>query len=550
MGGKARGKKGKTSKAEKEQKRAARLSLIDKEGRMPRQDGIRFYSLLDFVALIVIEDVEKARQPINGPPIPPLGWPRKDGMQCMSVGARNIVIHHILNNIDDIVREVDSGKHDTFFKTSVGRSIEEADKKDIRSWKNHVQDEFIVVDFIPHRGGESCLGIFDRTSSSPICLPLAVFVQVGRVPEKEVEDHFPRLLNESDVHEPRVFLVQGLASPLAEMCGKQSKELLATYPSLSSYDLPIAFIHTTLLNYLGGITYAVTVEAENQSHHYRTPQLILESARIAVEAYKSTVLKNEPVSTSAKLYKSIEPAFARLANDEMRGLVRESMLAQDRGDIDDRRDDPKVLTVSVLVMMWLPFQHGPTDPATLQALEEITSGDRPLRVLREGFKYQACKSMDIRDDEPCPLCRRMMGDVARPFVECCKPGHLKRAKKGIKHQDRYSEAYLYNPVDQDEGNYLIRNPHLRFEILNRLRIGPLSCSDVKLIVPRKYIEEIKWRLDNAPIFLAVLEYKWLYLGWVRSSELRVSANTSLTPDPIRPRLQCMVVVLFHTETFP
>lgn len=51
--GKKKGASSAATKAEKEQKRAARLSLIDKHGRMPRDDGIRFYALLDFVAHIV-----------------------------------------------------------------------------------------------------------------------------------------------------------------------------------------------------------------------------------------------------------------------------------------------------------------------------------------------------------------------------------------------------------------------------------------------------------------------------------------------------------------
>jgi len=53
--GQERKKEGASSatKAEKEQKRVARLSLIDKYGRMPREDGIKFYALLDFVAHIV-----------------------------------------------------------------------------------------------------------------------------------------------------------------------------------------------------------------------------------------------------------------------------------------------------------------------------------------------------------------------------------------------------------------------------------------------------------------------------------------------------------------
>ncbi len=51
--GKKKGASSAATKAEKEQKRAARLSLIDKHGRMPRDDGIRFYALLDFLAHIV-----------------------------------------------------------------------------------------------------------------------------------------------------------------------------------------------------------------------------------------------------------------------------------------------------------------------------------------------------------------------------------------------------------------------------------------------------------------------------------------------------------------
>ena len=51
--GKKKGASSSATKAEKEQKRVARLSLIDKFGRMPREDGIKFYALLDFVAHIV-----------------------------------------------------------------------------------------------------------------------------------------------------------------------------------------------------------------------------------------------------------------------------------------------------------------------------------------------------------------------------------------------------------------------------------------------------------------------------------------------------------------
>lgn len=51
--GKKKGASSASTKAEKEQKRAARLSLIDKHGRMPRDDGIKFYALLDLLAHIV-----------------------------------------------------------------------------------------------------------------------------------------------------------------------------------------------------------------------------------------------------------------------------------------------------------------------------------------------------------------------------------------------------------------------------------------------------------------------------------------------------------------
>lgn len=151
------------SKAEKEQKRQARLSLVDEQGRMHREDGIRFYGLLDFIALSCIDAIEKERRVT--PNIPPLNWPARDGLQKMPDAVRSIVMSYILRNIDRLSAEVDLGIHDELFLKCFSRSIEEKDKDDIRSWKNHLFDDFIVVDHISHKG--------------------TVLVQVGRVQQVE-----------------------------------------------------------------------------------------------------------------------------------------------------------------------------------------------------------------------------------------------------------------------------------------------------------------------------------------------------------------------------
>ena len=85
------------SKAEKEQKRLARLSLVDEQGRMPREDGIRFYGLLDFIALSCIDDIEKERRVT--PNIPPLNWPERDGLQKMPDAVRSIVMMYLVLSV-------------------------------------------------------------------------------------------------------------------------------------------------------------------------------------------------------------------------------------------------------------------------------------------------------------------------------------------------------------------------------------------------------------------------------------------------------------------
>ena len=149
-------------------------------------------------------------------------------------------------------------------------------------------------------------------------------------------------------------------------------------------------------------------------------------------------------------------------------------------------------------------------------MSEILQGDHPLRLVREGFKTQQYSALSISDKQSCPLCRRIFGKLAKPFGQCCKEDHVKRVKKGRKRHVGHKTTYSYNPVEQDEGNYLVRQPPDRnkHNLLENMRFGPLDCSDVKLRIPLESVLEVKWRMDNAPIFLAVMDYKWLFLGWL------------------------------------
>mmetsp|Transcript_19665 Transcript_19665/g.32244 ORF Transcript_19665/g.32244 Transcript_19665/m.32244 type:complete len:661 (+) Transcript_19665:95-2077(+) len=500
--GKKKGASSASTKAEKEQKRAARVSLIDKHGRMPRDDGIKFYALLDLLAHIVIDDVERERRWSESTYIP-FHWPERDGLQKMPDSARSIVLTHIWKNINRISDEIDNGDHDGLFLRKVGRRIQDADKDEIRSWRNHIEDDFIVINHVPHVG--------------------SIFVQVGRVVQFE-QKIAGSVKDETDIHEPRVFCVQGLATPMQELLQGSHTMLMEAYPSLEKYGLPISFCHATLLPYSKGVTYAVTLEQTNRSY-YETPQQYAEAVKIATDCYKKAILKDQTTTIQCTLYDTITPAIARRAWEKGTNKISheyEKWLREEALGGDEREKDPEMTLLRVSGIIWMPFKNSAnfTDPRSMDAIQEIMTSKRPLKNVREGFKHRITWEVWCNDHEPCPFHRQLGGgDVDTPsFAECCKKDHLKRVEKARKRDEKLICEYWYNPVEEEEAEAIAQDVVARQNILNTLRIGSHDVSDLRLRVPLSYVDKVKWRMDNAQIYVPIIdsevELKWIYVGWI------------------------------------
>lgn len=425
----------------------------------------------------------------------------------MPDSARTIVLSYIWKHIHRITDEIDAGQHDDLYLKKVGRRMEEKDRNEIRSWRKHIKDDFVVINHVPHKG--------------------SVFVQVGRVAKFEQQMLGPNpIKDDSDIHDPRVFLIQGLATPLREMCEASHKGLMNAYPSLKKYNLPISFLHTTLLPYNNGITYGVIAE-QHYCNYYETPQQYAEAVKIASDCYKILVLKNQETDNSmipCKLYDTITPDIVRKAKPSTNISVQHEKWLRKEIRPDDYENDPEMTCLTVQGMIWMPFPNtdSVTDQRTMSVIQEITLSERPLKEVREGFKHRIKWEVWYNDHEPCPFHRQLGmnggGVDALSFAECCKKDHLKRLAKARKRGEGLICSYWYNPVGEDEADYISRDPVARQQILNTLRIGPHDCSDVRLRVPLSYVDEVKWRMDNAQIFLPIIdsgvEYKWIYLGWV------------------------------------
>ena len=483
----------------------------------------------------------------------PLNWPERDGLQIMPDSARTIVLSYIWKHINRITDEIDNGRHDELYLKKVGRRIADADKNEIRSWRNHIEDDFVVVNHVPHKG--------------------SLFVQVGRVAAFEQKGLPGPIQDDSDIHDPRVFFVQGLATPMKEMCETSHNALVKTYPSLKKYDLPISFLHTTILPFNGGLTYAVTAEQTNRSY-YETAQQYAAAVKIAHDCYKSTVLKNQVTSIElkCKLYDTITTDIVRQAKDKASANASYAQEKRLREEFrpDDRHNDPEMTCLNVHGMIWMPFANsdGVNDPRTVNVINEVMS-ERPLKEVREGFKHRIVYEVWFNDHEPCPFHRRMGADTTPipSFAECCKKDHLKRVAKARKREESLICSYLYNPVEEEEAECISRDPVARQQILSMIRIGPFDVSDVRLRVPLSYLDEVKWRMDNAQIYLPVIdsgvEYKWIYLGWIPvavggagllsfgditlNTETGVFAATAMTADRCAALITRMKILCSYGE---
>lgn len=464
------------------------MPLVDREGRMPEVEGRRFYALMDFLALIVVPRIRQ-EQPINKN----LVWDPA-GIAYNPIETRVIVVDYILQNIESISREIDSSRHDALFRRTTGRRMTALDKSDIRSWKLHVSDDFFVVDHIPRKG--------------------SVLVQVGRLLGTTDLENELAYIRKEDVHEPRVFLVRGLATPFGEMCRRLVDDFRTAHPDIQHGDLPIALLNTTIIPYKGGLTYATNLTTFSQQY-YATPASYAEAARIAVEAYRAA-FSNAASDDAPRclLYTNLtekDTAICRLASSAENAfrlnVAHVNMLREEKHVKD--RDSPNNTAILVFMMVWTPLVDV-NDVRFEDLLLEAGFAERPLSHLQEGYKRQITQEILVADDEPCPFHQRML--QGKSYKDCCKNAqHMNTRQKG---SDDIGVC-LFNPVGKEEAVFIEKEAAIKeIQFWKYLRISRLDTCSVKVKVSPLHVGLIKERLDSAAIFHATNPEKWNYLGYI------------------------------------
>lgn len=117
----------------------------------------------------------------------------------------DLLLKLALPNIESIAQDVEAGRHDGLIRKSLGRRLTMVEKKVIRSWKNYITGQFMVVDHIPNKGSV-LLQIYSFDPKGKLCLC-----------------------------QPRLFLVRGLGITAQKN----------------------SCVQTTLLPFCGGLTYLI-----------------------------------------------------------------------------------------------------------------------------------------------------------------------------------------------------------------------------------------------------------------------------------------------------
>ena len=265
------GKKSKRSNRKQQGDGRRRGNGSGSDGMMPEPIGRRFQQLLEFlcvIALPMFEEREKERgKLLYGTEYHPFEWVQRyhDSGDPTELWETLMMIF-VSENIDLLANQVERGLHDAIFRQTFGTSLLESDKREIKSWTMHVQDEFFIVD---HRDDG------------------AVFVQVGRLRDEECCEENDNLNPNPEYHEPRVFLVQGLACPVSIQASSAAESFKAKRPILAEAYPNICLVRTTLLPYHGRITCMGPHTNCNRSDYYKSPKDWADATRVAVEAAKA-----------------------------------------------------------------------------------------------------------------------------------------------------------------------------------------------------------------------------------------------------------------------
>mmetsp|Transcript_7999 Transcript_7999/g.9216 ORF Transcript_7999/g.9216 Transcript_7999/m.9216 type:complete len:746 (+) Transcript_7999:145-2382(+) len=553
---------------------------VSYNGCMTERNGRRFYDLLAFLAEIAVPRLESRRKESLGRSYESLGWvswckaSRSMGMTANPVDIRETVMSFILREIDWIVNEIDSqvdGKYDELFQRMFNRRLSESDKQEIRSWKMHIQDDFIYIQTRQSEG--------------------AVLVQCG------IQDTDNELCT-SDIHEPRVFVVQGLADPLHNILQRPIERFKQEFPAIvklhsHDHDVTVAVINTTLLPYNGGITYMSHVKSHT-CHHYNTPKEMADAVSIAIQASRDAFdtnttdintmnntmnieEKHEITGSSSSgngdtagtgtctfsLYRSLNPetdaSICRLATFQL-GVPSELQVRNVKASkaataaAMKQMNNPKSALTSTSSSSKLPFQTKATvavpkntitttslyvkqtfwlayqnqnDPRIDEIYARVCEGPKPFKF--EGMKSQVMQELVRDDSDVCPFHNQITSThTGRPlFKDCCKSDYLCRKRKAIKKRNLGHISIMYEPIEPDQADVISEVAQSRVKnypngtggsenplnILDYVQIGYTDMGMVRLEIPINLVNLVKARMDNAPFFHAILDYKWIYTGY-------------------------------------
>eukprot|EP00978_Attheya_sp_CCMP212_P009775 scaffold23270_cov43-Attheya_sp.AAC.1 len=514
------------------------LGGVDAEGRMQENQGRRFYGLLQVLAAMALPklNAERASALGAGSTTSPLQW--DSDISANSGETLEMVTNYSLQEIDWLVEQVEKNTTDcctqAIIQQSLGRRrLSKGEKREIQSFKVHVHDDFFVLGHIPGQG--------------------AVLVQVGRLRHHE---RLPRDMMQDEYHEPRVFVVQGLVESLASVTAPMRARFQKEHPSLlkkyPEFEDSLCMVNTTLLPYNNGITcmfvIAMSIIDDIQTSHYSTPQDVAAAMGKAVNAYRlafpgGSLNSNDKMnsSSSVALFRSLDPvkdaSICRLTSSV--GNQNISVAQRRCPKRAELKKQASTTPISVSATFWQSYQdqrHPRYDKMIEQATIGIGDGEdnNSKPFLLEGFKNLENQEVLVDDHDQCPFHRRF-GEQCSSFADCCKSEYLRRDAKQKENFMRM--VLIYNPVERAEAetkealavstgeNRIIHSdPHFGFP----------DMGVVKLKVSSLLTHIIKEHMDSCQLFHSVLEYKWIYLGYMPIKIHQMGAMTfgDITLDPV------------------
>jgi len=523
MGKKTKGKgKGKTGKSKVSNGTGGSITpaKISADGRMSEKDGRRFYDLLSFLAEIAVPELEVRRKDLLKKNYSPIGWKTFDfnrgarGLAANSMEIRDMVMTFILKEIDWLVEEVESKRHDSLFSRLFNKQLLKDDLVEIRSWKLHVQDDFFYITNRPNEG--------------------AVFVQCGLLPGSKLTLNPMGEWQKAEIHEPRVFVVRGLADPLEKLLKGAVDNFRLENPAiaLEHPNATVGFIKTILLPYKGGITYMSTMK-QPDNQRYVSPKEMADATNLAIQAARdafnidNTNSGGNDTGITVPVYHTLnfetDYHVCRLARDNQREAPSELQFPKGvEAARKTKKGDSKNATTTHIIaqqMFWQPYEKQ-NDPRTDDTIMRICEGTKPF--LLEGMKKAVTQEILINDDEGCPFHNQLaFGPEATPsFKDCCKDEYRRRRLKAGKKHIPLLISTMYEPIEPAEAEIIStisQDPQYRdtpVDLMKFMRIGFMDTGMVRFKIPQAHIQMIKERLDDSPPFHAVLNTKWIYLGFV------------------------------------